>query len=97
MDMIKSSLTIEPLGEKFESNFELVNYAIELAKNIVVSGRECRVSTKVQNPAYWVLLEIESGKDVLEDIISEEGQEEGSKDALVKRVMDNKKTPAAQD
>lgn len=94
MGMIKNSLTIELLGKKFDSHFELVNYAIELAKNMVVSGRECRVPTKVQNPAYWVLLEIASGKDQLDDIIVEDEQEEGSKDALVKRVLENKKTPA---
>ncbi|MFT5319706.1 MAG: hypothetical protein ACI8RA_002988, partial [Chlamydiales bacterium] len=93
MGTIKNSLTIELLGKKFDSHFELVNYAIQLAKNIIVSGRECRVPTKVQNPAYWVLLEIASGKDKLEDIITETEEEEGSKDALVKRVMDNKKNP----
>ena len=96
MGMIKNSLTIEPLGKKFDSHFELVNYAIELAKNMVMSGRECRVNTDVQNPAHWVLLEIDAGKDELDDIAGEGEQEEGSKDALVKRVMENKKASSTQ-
>jgi hypothetical protein len=94
MSLFKQSLTIEMLGNKFDSHFELVNYAIQLTKNLVESGRECRVPTRVQNPAYWVLLEISSGKDQLEDIIEEE-REEGPKDALVKRVMDGKKPISA--
>lgn len=91
MSSLKNALTIEKLTKKFQSPFDLVNYAISLAENIVKTGRNSQVSTTVQNPAYWVLLEIYEGRDYFSDIVEKEKVPEDSKEALAKRVLENKK------
>ncbi len=65
----KLSLTNEALRGKFQSSFELVNYAIRLAENMVRTGRAPRVQTEVENPAVQILEEISAGKDRFEDIV----------------------------
>lgn len=65
----KSTLTNESLRGKFQSNFELVNYAIRLAENMVKTGRAPRIQTEVENPAVQILEEITAGKDRFDDII----------------------------
>lgn len=67
----RENLTNEKLKNKFPSQFELVGYAIELATNMVHSGRGPRVKTTIENPAVVVLEEINQGKDVL-DVIQRE-------------------------
>lgn len=62
------SLTNEEITKKSKNLFDLVNYAIELAKVMIDSGRKCRVATNIHNPAYEVLLEIAAGKDSLESM-----------------------------
>lgn len=57
----KNNLTNETLTKDFKSNFELVNYAIKLAKNLIKAGQESRFS---DNRAMSVLKEIEEGKDL---------------------------------
>jgi hypothetical protein len=86
---IRDSLTIEQLNREFKSNFELVNYAISIAKSIVTTGRDSRVPTDVKNPAYWALLEIEKGRDVLQDVESteEEGEEKEEKEEKAEEVQ----------
>lgn len=64
----KEHLTNEKISNKFKSQFELVNYAIKLADNLIRSGREARIETNTQNPALQVLEEIEIGTDKLEDL-----------------------------
>lgn len=91
MESIKNSLTTENLGKKFSSKFDLVNHAIVLAKNMVSLGRSCRVATTVQNPAYWVLLEISLGKDELEDILEEVKEEDDSKEAVLRKILERKR------
>lgn len=59
----KDTLTSEHLRKAFNSSFELVNYAIEQAKDMIKSDRACRVSTPIQNRAYQILLEIGEHKD----------------------------------
>ncbi len=59
-------LTNEKITKSSENLFDFVNYAIQLAKTLIDSGRECRVLTEVHNPAYEVLLEISEGVDSLE-------------------------------
>ena len=68
----KEKLTNERLGGKFTNQFELVNYAIKLAENMVRSGRAARIKSEIQNPAVIILEEIVAGKDHFEDIASEE-------------------------
>lgn len=64
-------LTTEYLKTNTKSPFDLVNYAIQLAKDMMLSDRSCRVHTGIQNRAYQVLLEIGEHKDFL----SPRGQE----------------------
>lgn len=62
-------LTNEKLAKKFKSQFDLVNYAIKLAGNMIKSGRAARVRTPNQNRAYQILAEINLGLDRFDDII----------------------------
>lgn len=66
----KVLLTNEAIRGKFPSSFELVNYAIELAVNMIHTGRESRVKSEVQNRALVILEEIHAGKDHFDDIIA---------------------------
>lgn len=64
----KEHLTNEKLGGKFTNQFDLVNYAIKLAENMVKSGRAPRVKCDIQNPAVIILEEITVGKDHFDEI-----------------------------
>src|SRR5215216_2982107 len=64
----KIPLTNESMTNKFKSNFDLVNYAIKLAENMIRTGRDTRVKSEVQNRAMLILEEIHEGKDQLDDI-----------------------------
>lgn len=68
----KDHITNETLGDKFKSQFDLVNYAIRLADNFIKSGRPPRIiKLEVQNPAALILEEIRQGKDQFENILEE--------------------------
>lgn len=71
----RDTLTHEKVGKKFNSSFELVNYAIKLAKNMIQTGRGCRVDTPIQNRAYQVLLEIAENKDQFLEVYSSKDTE----------------------
>lgn len=62
------NFTNEKLSKKFKSNFELVNYAISLAENMIQSGRDPRVKSHLQNRAMLILDEILEGKDRFDDL-----------------------------
>lgn len=64
----KAKFTNESLSRKFSSNFELVNYAIRLAENMIRTGRDARVKSEVQNRAMLILEEIHEGKDHFDEI-----------------------------
>lgn len=64
----KSQLTNEDVTKKFKSSFELVNYAIKLAENMIRTGRDSRVKSDVQNRAMLILEEIHQGKDLFDDL-----------------------------
>jgi len=66
--MDKEDLTNEKISKKFVNQFDLVNYAIRLADNMIRSGRAPRVKVDVDNPVIQVLAEIEQGKDCFEEI-----------------------------
>ena len=71
-DKNKDNLTNETLGDKFKSQFDLVNYAIRLADNFIKSGRPPRIiKMEIQNPAAMILEEIRQGKDQFENIFEE--------------------------
>lgn len=75
---MKEPLTNDKLRAKFKSQFELVNYAIRLAENMIHTGRTPRIKTDSQNPTVQVVEEITAGQDWLDDIESEEGGVEPS-------------------
>lgn len=65
---LKENLTTEQLRLKFKSQFELVNYSIRLAENMIKSGREPRVKIEKQSAAMQILAEIQAGKDQFDEI-----------------------------
>lgn len=67
----QESLTNEQLLKKFKSQFELVTHAIKLAENMIRTGREPRVKTEMQNRSLQAVLEINCGKDLIEEPIVE--------------------------
>lgn len=68
MEFFKEHLTTEDLHKKFKNQFDLVNYAIRLAENMLKTGRDPRVKVEAQNRAIHVLEEIASGTDVFDEI-----------------------------
>ena len=74
----KNELTTEDLKKKFPSQFELVNYAIRLAENMIKSGRGPRMKTEIQNRSLQILEEISIGKDEFDDITVESVETENS-------------------
>jgi hypothetical protein len=68
--------TNEKLAKKFKSQFDLVNYAIKLAENMIKSGRASRVRTPIQNRAFQILAEINIGLDRFDDIVEKPRDEQ---------------------
>ncbi len=68
----KDQLTNEELLKRFNNQFELVRYAIQLAENTVRSGREPDIWADSQNVAYQILAEIAAHKDHFAEIPEEE-------------------------
>lgn len=64
----KIPLTNEKVCKKFKSQFDLVNYAIKLAENMIRTGRDSRVKIDSQNRALQVLSEIVNDKDQFDEI-----------------------------
>lgn len=64
----KIHLTNEGVTGKFKSSFDLVNYAIRLAENMIKTGRDARVKSEIQNRALLILEEIHEGKDQFDEI-----------------------------
>ncbi|MDP1881071.1 MAG: hypothetical protein Q8K60_09060 [Parachlamydiaceae bacterium] len=65
----KVSYTNEELSKKFKSNFDLVNYAIRLTENKILSGRDSTIkSDYTQNLAMLMLEEIRQGEDKFYEI-----------------------------
>jgi hypothetical protein len=69
---LKDYLTNEKVAKKFKSQFEMVNYAIQLATNMIHTGRESRVKIDSQNRAMHVLTEILQDKDRFDEIVPKE-------------------------
>lgn len=58
-----SNLTNEAILKRFGNQFELVNYAITVAEEMIRAGREPRVKSAIQNRAFLILEEIVQGLD----------------------------------
>lgn len=68
MDSKKDTFTNEKLSKKFVSQFDLVNYAIRLAENMIRTGRDPRVKIESKNRAMQILAEINENEDRLDDV-----------------------------
>ncbi|MCE5295054.1 MAG: hypothetical protein LLF94_10655 [Chlamydiales bacterium] len=68
----KDQLTNEKLLKRFNNQFELVRYAIQLAENTIRSGREPDVWTDSQNVSFMILAEIASNKEEFAEISEEQ-------------------------
>lgn len=68
----KEQITNEKISKRFASQFELVNYAIKLAENMIYTGRDPRVKTDSQNRSLQVVSEISCNKDRIDEIIEVE-------------------------
>lgn len=68
MDPKKDNFTNEKISKKFVSQFDLVNYAIRLAENMIRTGREPRVKTEFLNRSNQILAEISQDKDRFDEI-----------------------------
>lgn len=66
---VEENLTNEGIMKRRESTFDLVNYAIKVAENMIQSGREPMVRTHSQNVPMYVLAEIANHKEVFADIV----------------------------
>ena len=64
----KDQLTNEKLLKRFNNQFELVRYAIQLAENTIRSGREPDVHTDSQNVSFMILSEIAANKEEFAEI-----------------------------
>lgn len=85
----KIHITNEEMNKKFKSSFELVNYAIKLAENMIKTGRDARVKSEVQNRAMLILEEIHEGKDHFDEIQSAEGSDslDAEFDGVLKQTL----------
>ena len=66
-------LTNEELNKRFGNSFELVDYAINVAKREMFSGKEAQAP--VYNLPYRVLRDIAGGKEILQAIPQSESTE----------------------
>ncbi len=69
---LKDYLTNEKVAKKFKNQFDMVNYAIKLATNMIQTGRESRVKLDSQNRAMHILTEILQDKDRFDDVVKKE-------------------------
>lgn len=76
----EEDLTIEQLSRDYQtkSQFDLVNYAIGLAVEMIRTGRGPRVKIRSENRASQVLAEMYDGKDVLNSIDMQAAKQEVS-------------------
>ncbi len=77
---VEENLTNEGIMKRRESTFDLVNYAIKVAENMILSGRAPKVKTKSENVPMYVLAEIANHKEVFEEVLerrpyNEEGRQ----------------------
>ncbi|MFA6915800.1 MAG: hypothetical protein WC222_05340 [Parachlamydiales bacterium] len=76
----KDRITSEFIKSKFTNQFDLVNHAIKLVENMIISGRSARVRIDSigLNPTSIILAEISENKDYLEDLLDDEDEEEAA-------------------
>jgi hypothetical protein len=88
----RQKLTNEIVTKKFQNQFDLVNYAISIAAEIIHSGRATNADSWTENPALQALDEIATGHDKLGAFIEEEEEEEED-DVIEEAVVPKKRLP----
>lgn len=100
---LKEYITSEKVRKRFKSQFDMVNYAIKLAANMISTGRDCRVKTDSQSRAIQILNEILNNKDHFDEILETPPEEvlnhvdvktklfEESEKAAPKKAVERKK------
>lgn len=69
------SFTTESIGKNFQNRFDLVNYAIKVAEDLLLRGHRGPTFLDLPNYASQVLAEIEEGRDLLQE--DDEDDQEG--------------------
>lgn len=69
-------LTNQELGSRFANPFDLVNYAIGIARHRIHSGREICHHPGIYNQAYDLILDIKEGRDLIEALEMSDEEEE---------------------
>jgi hypothetical protein len=95
----ETHITSEFIKKKFTNQFDLVNHAIKLAENMIVSGRPSRVRTDIigLNPTNIVLEEIVQGKDYLEELLEDIDEESTGYTVTTSIVEETYATPAKKE
>lgn len=73
---ILSFLTTEPLSKRFQSPFDLVNYAVRIAEQALQTRRPSMLHHPVPNLAQQVLLEIVNDQDLYIDVAMQKAKNE---------------------
>ena len=64
--LLRERLTNEQLLKQVKKGpFDLINYAINLAKEHILAGRAFYTESPIDNQAFQILMEIDAGKDQL--------------------------------
>ena len=66
---LKDYLTTEPLRNHFNSGYDLVNYSIQVAKEMINKGLHLdEMSPDIKNTAYLILDRVVTGDENLEEL-----------------------------
>ena len=84
MEFKGSDLTNEKKYKKFKSQFDLVNFAINLAESKIRSGKEAEDTLDGQNITLDILSEIDIQEDSMKEILFEESEKATSPESTKK-------------
>lgn len=88
MKDLKNFLTNQPLKEKFNSQFDLVEHAIDLATHRIKAGRVPNPKSDVKNFAYQILQDVlnEGDNFVDADTVNEAINQTDLRDTIIKEA-----------
>lgn len=94
---LKDYLTNERIRQKYKNQFDLVNYAIKLAENMIITGREPRVKIDSQNRSLQVLAEILQGKDSFDEVVVNAPMPSTQRFSIIEEIDDDEKSMDKQE
>lgn len=93
---VTSFLTTEPLSRRFQSPFDLVNYAVEIAEQALHTKRPSMLHHTIPNLSQQVLLEIVNDQDLLIEAAMQKAREEQQqREEVEKRAQQEEAEQAA--